>query len=437
MAFSRELVQIPATVYEQVLQQRLRALELYRGTLPQGDEVERIRVRMAALGDALAESEAASGTRTRQLLLEGERRGVLGGDPAPSNDAPSGLGAAASQSTSQRLGSSLEVSIFVRMPSVPSGLVQYFAASGAALAEVALANHGLVPRRLRVSCSVPGFSARAVATRELAPGEKARVELFPAFFASAIRQLDELGIAALEVMIDDLESGKIELEETRPIRLMARQTALLFQRNAESGEERDLRPFLGAWVTPNAPAVLGFLREAADFSRLKVMQGYAVDPAGVREHVGALYDALDKAGLTYVSTVGAFGNEHGQFVQRVRLPSESLRARSANCLDAAILMASLLEATGIVTALVLAPGHAYLAWLPVEPTDIPNFSRLLDRPRECWHAWEYLETSWLGRHDFAPACAEGAAASAEFQSREQFCILPIPTLRGQGILPME
>jgi hypothetical protein len=104
------------------------------------------------------------------------------------------------------------------------------------------------------------------------------------------------------------------------------------------------------------------------------------------EQVGALYQALKEAGLTYINSVIDYGAAACQATQRTRLPRESLATNSANCIDGTVLMASLLEGASLNAALVLIPGHAFVGWqswdgdgglaLPGDDHDRPGRLRL-------------------------------------------------------------
>ena len=142
----------------------------------------------------------------------------------------------------------------------------------------------------------------------------------------------------------------------------------------------------------------------------------------------AIYDALAAEKIVYINSVLAFGATEGTYLQRVRLPAEALKRKSANCLDGTLLMASLLEAASLNPGLVLVPGHAFLAW------------EMQDGTRE----WDYLETTMVGTDDFAAAqtagrrLAEGQRALAERRGNARFFrLLSVPDLRvDAGITPM-
>ena len=97
-----------------------------------------------------------------------------------------------------------------------------------------------------------------------------------------------------------------------------------------------------------------------------------------------------------------FGAGPGQVTQRTRLPRESLRHKSANCIDGTVLMASLLEAASLQPAIVLVPGHAFVGWETWEGTD----------------EWDYLETTMIASHDFEAARQRARSLFERFSAED-------------------
>jgi hypothetical protein len=234
--------------------------------------------------------------------------------------------------------------------------------------------------------------------------------------------------ATLHIRIRNLD-GAIEQHSTFPIWLLARTSAYLGVEDPATGEWIDFLPYLAAWVTPNRPEIMALLRRAAEIHPDRQIVGYQVDAAGVEAQVRAVFDALKDAEITYVNSVLAFGATEGTYMQRVRLPRESLEQKSANCIDGTLLMASLLEAASLNPGLVLVPGHAFLAW----------------ETQQEGGEWDYLETTMIGSYDFDAAQRSGrhlAARQRSLAERTQddryFRRLSVADLRvRKAITPME
>ncbi len=278
-------------------------------------------------------------------------------------------------------------------------------------------------RRVRISSFIEGYSARAVNTFELAPDEKLSFEQLPTLFHGGIRDLNELTRATLNILIEDLDRKRVELHQTYPIWLLARTTAPLKVYDPKTGKRLDLTKYLGAFVTPNSPSLMKFLRIAAEQHPDGRLVGYQGDKDGVAPQIKALFDALkSKAGITYVNSVVSFNPDHGFSMQRVRLPRESLKDKEANCIDGAVLIASLIEGISMNPAIVIVPGHAMVAW-------------------ETWrrsNEWKFLETTMIGSHTFEEACASGVKTAERYKKSGKLNLHSIRELRTtHGITPME
>jgi hypothetical protein len=285
--------------------------------------------------------------------------------------------------------------------------------------------------RLRVTSFIEGYSARAVETVELEGAEEKAVVQSPPLFGDRIRGLTEMTGAAVNVLVENLDKA-VEIHRTVPIRLLPRTTVPLTAVDPASGLIRDLSRYLGAFVTPNAPAVLGFLHHIAEQHPDRRLIGFQDGPEAVEPQVKAVYNALAQRNMRYVVSVQALGPGDGVTVQRVRLPSETLADDTFGCVDATVLMASLLEAMSLSPALVVLPGHVLLGW---------ETWRLSD-------TWRYVETTSIGSASFEDACAAGERLVANHRQvnadqADPFHLRrwPLRTLRihgaGRAITPLE
>ena len=287
--------------------------------------------------------------------------------------------------------------------------------------------------RVLVTSFVEGYSAQAVDTVELERGEDRPFNQLPTLFPQAVKGLNEMTRATLHVKVENLD-GSVELHRTQPIWLLARTAAPLELWDPKEKRARNMTHFLGAFVTPNAPSVMAFVREAARYHPSERLYGYQKDEADVEQQVRALFQALKAHGITYVdsanSSFGGLDPRSRHFVhQRVRLPRESLKDNVANCLDGTVLFASLLEAISLGAAIVLTPAHAFVAW-------------------KTWPeggGWRYLETTRIGSHPFEGACEYAEKKAERYHALAastgdplKFQRWPLRLLRAKkGITPME
>lgn len=321
----------------------------------------------------------------------------------------------------------LEAAITVRMRQIPTSLVHLLDAKAAPLVTFRIKNHRAQKARIKLRTRVEGFSADAIDTFELEGGSEREKSQLPVFLLDRLAGVNETRAASVYVRVDDLD-GKVEREETHRVVLLPRTTAYLAVQDSAGGAI-DLTRYLGAWVTPNAPEVMQLLREAAALAPGGMMVGYQASaeaemPRVVEQQVEAIYRALQARKLTYVNSISAFNLAGDTFVQRIRLPREALATGSANCIDGAVLMASVLEAASLNPAIVLIPGHAFLAY-----EEIAYSGR-----------WEFVETTLLGSAPFAEAKRVGCETADSFLSRgsSRLTILSVPKLRtDHAIFPME
>ncbi|MFO7632412.1 MAG: hypothetical protein R6W76_07730 [Caldilinea sp.] len=318
------------------------------------------------------------------------------------------------------------VAIRPRMEQVYTALCDLFDPVERPLVEVELHNATAQPRRILVSSHIQEYSHVAETTVTLAAGAMETVRQLPALRRPAVQGITELTQAELAVSVRDLDADRLLEQRSARIALLARNAAPIAARDPHTNGWIDMTRYLAAFVTPNALAVMETLRQAVDRHPEQRLAGYQ---AGVALQVNALYDVLrHDIGLAYVHSVISFTPDATALDQRVRLPSETLRTRSANCIDGVLLFASMLEACTLNPALLLGRDHALVGW----------------ETRPGSGVWEYLETTVFLTNDVAEACELGRRKAVSFQQQAQktgnanwFRLLPLKQLRAQGITPLE
>lgn len=318
-------------------------------------------------------------------------------------------------------GDGMDFDATLRMNPVPTAIA-HMLDEDTPLVGFSIQNGTLDARSIRVSASIEGYTSRAVRTVRVEAGGTESPTLTPVFDRGRLRGVREMTRASLHISIEDLEAGHT-VEATKAIWLTARTTAHLAVRDPSTGERTDLSRYLAAWVTPNADEVQQLLRTAAQHADFV---GYQGGGDAVDAQVRACFDACAALPLKYVHSIIAAG---GDDVQRVRLPRETLHTKSANCIDGTVLLASMLEAASLAPAIVLVPGHAFLAW----------------RQAEAGTDWSYVDTTFMGKADFAAARAHAAQLAEVYRGLQQEHQLPqifrlhaIDELRRDlTVLPME
>lgn len=325
----------------------------------------------------------------------------------------------------------LEAKARLRLAQVPTSLIHLFDAVTYPLVAFEIQNFNNETKRLCFTTYVEGYSAHAIDTIEVKKGTPAPVHQLPTFFPDRLQAVTELTRATVNVEVRDLDA-KTELQMTMPIWLLARSTAPLAVLDPGSGTWKDMTPFLGAYVTPNAPSVMKFLRLVTDAHPQRRLIGYQEPKSEVETQVKAVFETLKNHGIRYVNSVIDFTPENGSQNQRVRTPRETLDDREANCIDGTLVVASLLEAISLNPAIVIIPGHAFVAW------------ETWRRGSEASNEWRYLETTMISSHTFEEACQSADQLAARWSAKAKaegkpamFKRLALRELRAKSITPLE
>ncbi len=118
-----------------------------------------------------------------------------------------------------------------------------------------------------------------------------------------------------------------------------------------------------AYVNEQHPFVDKLLREALDRGVVDKFDGYqSGKPENVIQQVYALWDLLAARDVRYSSITTTAADSESVCSQHVRMIEETANNSQANCVDGSVLLVSMLRKIGIHAALVLQPGHCYVAF---------------------------------------------------------------------------
>jgi len=280
---------------------------------------------------------------------------------------------------------------------------------------VKVTNSSDLALRQRITVHIPGWSDQEIQTAEMSAGEVHTYLFAPAFFPK-LYQNREITSATVVVEVRD-RGGRVMFSQASPVRLRAADDMLW-------GDKFKFAPFIASWITPHDDVVEQVLTQAKELMPGRRLPGYEEwKSASDQENstflqARAIYKALQKMGISYVKSSTTFGSN--EMTQRIRMPRESLQANSANCIDGAVMYASMFENLGMDTQVVLIPGHAY-----VGVRSSQNGSKYL-----------YFDTVLTSRDDF-----EAAVQAAEKGLRElpgsQIIRVETSESRRAGIFPMQ
>jgi len=280
---------------------------------------------------------------------------------------------------------------------------------------VTLSNSSPDPMSRRVSVRIPGWSDEEIQTIEIAPGVTQTMVFAPAFLPR-LYQNHEITAATAQVTITDTIANS-SYETTVPVRL----------RSAEDmfwGNGFKYASFIASWVTPHDHIVESVLSRAKGYTADRRLPGYenwktaAQQEQETYREARAIFNALQRMGLSYVKSSSTLGDHKG-VSERVRMPRISLTQSSANCIDAAVMYASLFENLGMDASIVIVPGHAYAGVRVAEGS--PKF--LL------------IDVALTGRSTFEAAVASAQTGMAR-HAPSTITQVMVEKARSSGIYPM-
>ena len=284
-----------------------------------------------------------------------------------------------------------------------------------ATVSVTVSNSTDKPLRHRISVEVPGWSDQEIQMVETPASTVGTYDFAPSFLPRLYRNHEIAGATAL-VRISGM-GGEELYTATVPVRIRSAQDMYW-------GPDFAYAQFIAAWVTPHDMRVEAVLSRAKEFMAARRLPGYeegksqAIQEQSTVVQVRAIYRALQQQGVSYVKSSATLGGNQ-EWSERVRPPRESLRQNSANCIDGALMYASLFENLGMDSTVVLVPGHAYVG------------VRVASRSER----FLYLDTAYTGRAGFEAAVDAAERNLARYRPSD--CILvDIDKARQAGIYPM-
>src|ERR1044071_1523043 len=282
------------------------------------------------------------------------------------------------------------------------------------LATLSIANTATKPVLQIITAEVRGWSGELRETAVIGPHEVRTFNLDPELLPKAYDN-GEIHPATLVVEFQDPATGHTFAQQ-RPVFIHSASDFFWGRKFANA-------QLLARWVTPHDDKVLQLVARAERLVPGGRMRGYnlvaGVDLyAQVRAQAAAIFQAMRRSGISYVSSIYTFGNYPGE-TQRIRLPRETLELSNANCIDVSVAFASAMENLGLKPVIVIVPGHAF--------TGVrlgPNSQDIL-----------YLDLTVLPRGTFAAAIARAHAWLKKTPPNEVLTV-DIGAARSLGVYPM-
>jgi hypothetical protein len=291
---------------------------------------------------------------------------------------------------------------------------------------VTVQNANASPVKITVQSDIPDYTDKASDTVTVAANGSQEVRQNPRLTQAGYESLNSQHPADLHVVVSYLESGQPRtiLDQTSQTLITSRDDFPWSIKGFTQQENYDL---VVAMITPTDPSVNTLIRTAANYDPKRIMtSGYdsEQDSNGtVWQRLSDIWQAeTNDYNLTYISTPITFASGQSQ---RIRLPGEVLDQSSGNCIELTLLYAAAAEYLGMQAALVIIPGHAYVA-ISVD---------------DAGKSYYFIETTMIGAATFddatTTALAEWKKAQPHVAAADaDYAWVDVPSARKDGIVPI-
>ncbi len=291
---------------------------------------------------------------------------------------------------------------------------------------VTVTNGNTSPVKVVVASEVSGYTGKASDTITVSAGATEEIRQNPRLTTAAIDGLNSQHQADLHVSVSYLESGqpRTVLDQTSPTLITSRRDFPWTIKGFTQQEDWNL---VVAMMTPTDPGVEALVRAAANYDPSGAITSHydsANDTSGsVWQRLSDIWQAeATDYHVTYIGTTDSFASGSSQ---RIRLPGEVLDQASGNCIELTLLYASTAEALGLESAIIMVPGHAYVAIR-------------LDSKNDSYY---FVETTMIGSATFTDAAHQGNTEWTDAQPHvvagdADYGWVDVAQARTDGIIPI-
>ncbi len=291
---------------------------------------------------------------------------------------------------------------------------------------VTIKNDNSSPVKVVVTSQITDYTDQATDTVSVDANGSQEVRQNPRLTTTAIDGLNSEHQADLHVTVAYLDNGqpRTVLDQTSETLITSRDD---FPWSISGFTQKDNYALIVAMVTPTDPSVEKLIRDAANYDPSGAMiSGYESQgdyDGSVWQRLADIWQSeTTDFKLTYISTTITFASGSSQ---RIRLPGEVLDTNSGNCIELTLLYASAVEALGMQPAIIIIPGHAYVAVRLDDTND----------------SYYFIETTMIGQAPFKDAAKEGNIEWTDAQphvaaGETDYGWVDVATQRKNGIVPI-
>jgi len=267
--------------------------------------------------------------------------------------------------------------------------------------------------KLVIDAVVEGYTSVQSQTVYVKPNDTLFVPLDPQILFASWDKLEAEAKAPLQIQVKVLHNDKEVLlySTSKPIHVLP--AGIMPRAYLRKDGDQTINNYSWVqWIQPQSDSVTSIVESARLLHAQKQLVGYQ-DPGKTglyaeitRDQVKAVYDALQARGIGYVSAATS-----DPFGQVVLYPNQTLRRKMANCIDGAILFASVLERIGINVDLVIIPGHAFIGYRTWKDAETYEFVETT----MAWNGGTFTQANQSGNKEYTTQITTGAFQNNESQ----------------------
>jgi len=224
----------------------------------------------------------------------------------------------------------------------------YLRNSKQGLLDLTITNPDIIDKNVEIQYGFTDFGEMQNQTVKIESGSVKKIPLTP--YSSKLKFLESPKNATLLVKVTD-EQNKVLYSNLWTVKVNPGDEIPWKIKN------KDYPNLIASWVTPENRFVQELVRKAKDKNNGVFIPANKMNDEEFRNFVKDIFNTVKEEGITYNKSKISFDEGSSQ---RIRLPGQTLKTKSANSIDASILLASLFENVGLKPYIVILSEHAII-----------------------------------------------------------------------------
>ena len=272
--------------------------------------------------------------------------------------------------------------------------------------------------QVSISVKIDDLTSEWIEIENVGPMESKIIKVVPTLLSNLIVNIDIPTYKGLLVTAE--YNGKTVYKKSHRI-LVYPKNYFLFELKSVYGDWKiEMKPYIAKWVTPHCNEVAKVISKAKEYGYI---EGYTDNRKYNIEELKHIYDSVAD-NMKYVNRSYAIMADDN-FIQKILLPTETLKYKCGNCIDLTVALASCYEEIGFNPYIVLIKEHAFLR-IKISSNEFINIEST------CLGSYSFEESIEIGKKEYN----ENFNYNGQAKNDSSF-IVDIKLSRDAKILPME